>query len=187
MTACFCISSSGLSADFHLISLRDQSLCSSARLASLLFPQETFAGYSYTFKPERSCTSASSSKEAMNWENINPSALLQHLEFESQILTQTHQSLSEELRKLQVEEEMYMRAFHDIFTAEQLENEIMVCPSDEAMKGAPFQEHYQSDQESEGISAARSNIPFLEYNQSDSGGISEDDRNEEESISDDHN
>eukprot|EP01018_Ginkgo_biloba_P020650 Gb_11121 [translate_table: standard] len=53
-------------------------------------------------------------------ENINPTELLRHLEKESEVLRGAHDSISYELRKLQVEEEMLMRTFHNLLSAQGL-------------------------------------------------------------------
>ncbi|GLJ06304.1 hypothetical protein SUGI_0035870 [Cryptomeria japonica] len=53
-------------------------------------------------------------------ENVNPPNLLRHLEKESEVLTQAHQSVKNELTKLQVEEDMLMQTFYNILSAQGL-------------------------------------------------------------------
>jgi len=53
-------------------------------------------------------------------DNINPPELLRHLDKESQVLTEAHQSIQNELRRLQVEEEMLMRTFHKLLSSQGL-------------------------------------------------------------------
>jgi len=53
-------------------------------------------------------------------DNINPPELLRHLDKESEVLTEAHQSILNELRRLQVEEEMLMRTFHNLLSSQGL-------------------------------------------------------------------
>lgn len=53
-------------------------------------------------------------------DNINPPELQRHLDKESEVLTEAHQSILNELRRLQVEEEMLMRTFHSLLSSQGL-------------------------------------------------------------------
>lgn len=53
-------------------------------------------------------------------DNINPPELLRHLDKESEVLTEAHQSILNELRRLQVEEEILMRTFHNLLSSQGL-------------------------------------------------------------------
>lgn len=53
-------------------------------------------------------------------DSINPPELLRHLDKESEVLTEAHQSILNELQMLQVEEEMLMRTFHNVLSSQGL-------------------------------------------------------------------
>ncbi|KAJ0081587.1 hypothetical protein Patl1_10489 [Pistacia atlantica] len=46
--------------------------------------------------------------------------ILKHLEKQNELLTEAHNSMSHELHKLQVEEEILMRKFYELMTAQGL-------------------------------------------------------------------
>ncbi|XP_044469580.1 uncharacterized protein LOC123198853 [Mangifera indica] len=46
--------------------------------------------------------------------------ILKHLEKQNELLNEVHRSMSHELHKLQVEEEMLMRKFYELMTAQSL-------------------------------------------------------------------
>nr|XP_009762046.1 PREDICTED: uncharacterized protein LOC104214118 isoform X2 [Nicotiana sylvestris] len=49
---------------------------------------------------------------------------LKHLERESELLLNAHKSMSDELHRLQVEEEMLMRKFYELMTAHGLNKKV---------------------------------------------------------------
>ncbi|KAJ0039550.1 uncharacterized protein LOC116111394 [Pistacia vera] len=63
--------------------------------------------------------------------------ILKHLEKQNELLTEVHGSMSHELHELQVEEEMLMRKFYELMTAQGLnkKKEATVNVSDDGEEG----------------------------------------------------